>query len=574
MMSNNANNTNQKNENPQKNEQGVDAQAVELEVPNPFAKKGLERSPPVKENPGKGPVHEVGGTDPPASPTVVEEPALMTSAIPTGFSTPVATKQQSLQVLSRSAMLPGVKNPFEVAPSVGSPVGLTPIERMAFEIESIHEYCNTRTNAPKEIKRKASAMGICLNGFKRERQDMLGRLAAAERQILELKSALEESREIVANLREQVNAACIPGNVPKGSSPTPETKKGDKRPASSSASPGTSSEPPTPDEEGKGKKKKRKKRKKKEKKPSADGNAEGKTNTESKPDVAEEGGEIPSGKKTPNPKPTPAPKPVPVLDPRVGKDGFQVVTGKRSRPKPKGVKRRHKGDALIVKSVKGDYAEILKSMRTNSDLKELGEGVHRVRRSREGELILVLAKGASGKTHDYRKLVEGVVGEGVSVRAVTPETTVQCRQLDECTTEVELAEAVEKQCKVSLSVAAIKLRAGPRGTKVASFKLPVDEANKAIAVGKIKVGWSVCSLRVFNPPLACYRCLEPGHRSHECKGQDRSKNCRRCGGLGHLMRECQNPPECMLCPKEVGRNHITGSSTCPVFKGARPNLAQ
>ena len=241
---------------------------------------------------------------------------------------------------------------------------------------------------------------------------------------------------------------------------------------------------------------------------------------------------------------------------------------------PKGVKHRHKGDALIVKTDKGDYAEILKSMRTNSDLKELGAGVHSVRRSREGELILVLAKDASGKTYDYKKLVEGTVGEGVSVRAVTPEATVQCRQLDEFTTEAELAEAVEKQCKVSLSVAAIRLRAGPRGTQVASFKLPVDEANKAIAVGKIKVGWSVCSLRVFSPPLACYRCLEPGHKSHECKGLDRSKNCRRCGGLGHLMRDCQKPPECMLCPKGVGSNHITGSSNCPVFKGARPKPAQ
>ena len=80
------------------------------------------------------------------------------------------------------------------------------IERMIYEIESIHEYCNTRTNAPKEIKRKASVMGSCLSGLKRERQDMLGRLTAAELQIYELKSALEESREIVANLREQVNA--------------------------------------------------------------------------------------------------------------------------------------------------------------------------------------------------------------------------------------------------------------------------------------------------------------------------------------------------------------------------------
>ena len=572
LNTNNTNNTNQNNEDTQEIERGVVAQAAEVEEPNPFARKGLNRSPPPKENPDKGPVHEAGDTDAPASPTVVEESAMTASAISTGFSTPVATKQP-LQVLSRSAMLPGAKNPFEVASSVGSPVGLTPIERMAFEIKSIYEYCNTRTNAPKEIKRKASAMGICLNGFKRERQNKLGRLAAAERQILELKSALKESQEIVASLREQVNAVCIPGNVSKGGSSSPETKKGGKRPASSSASPNTSSEPPAPNGDGKGKKKKkRKKKKKKDEKPSADGNAEG--DTKSNPDVAEEGGEIPSDKKTSNPKPPPAPKPVPVPDPRVDKDGFRVVTGKRSGPKPKGVKRRHKGDALIVKSDKDDYAEILKSMRTNSDLKELGAGVHRVRRSREGELILVLAKGASGKTHDYRKLVEGVVGEGVSVRAVTPETTVQCRQLDEFTTEVELAEAVEEQCQVSLPVAAIKLRAGPRGTKVASFKLSVDDANKAIAVGKIKVGWSVCSLRVFNPPLACYRCLEPGHRSHECKGQDRSKNCRRCGGGGHLMRDCRKPPECMLCPKGVGGNHITGSSTCPVFKGARPNLAQ
>ena len=39
------------------------------------------------------------------------------------------------------------------------------------------------------------------------------------------------------------------------------------------------------------------------------------------------------------------------------------------------------------------------------------------------------------------------------------------------------------------------------------IKLSLDDAKKLIAAGKIKVGWTVCTLRPINPPERCYKCL-------------------------------------------------------------------
>ncbi|XP_062541410.1 uncharacterized protein LOC134209439 [Armigeres subalbatus] len=210
---------------------------------------------------------------------------------------------------------------------------------------------------------------------------------------------------------------------------------------------------------------------------------------------------------------------------------------------------RQKGEALLIKTEKERYADVLKPMRSAEKLADLDKEVRNIRRTRAGEMILVLRKGSQANGTSYGALAQEVLGESVEVRALHDEVTLQCKQLDEVTTSEEIASAIKDQGGVVVANASIRLRRGPQGTQIATVKLPAIDANKVIKVGKLKVGWSVCPVSLYQPPVVdkCFRCLEPGHKSWACKGPDRSNLCRRCGEEGHKAHTCEKAPSCKLC---------------------------
>ena len=228
----------------------------------------------------------------------------------------------------------------------------------------------------------------------------------------------------------------------------------------------------------------------------------------------------------------------------------------------KPAKKRSKGDALILKTEKSQYSEVLKAMRGNIQLRELGADVRSIRRSRTGDMILELKKDSSKKGLDYKELAEKVLGGGVQVRALTSETTIQLKNLDEVTEKNEVAQALKEQCKIEVPEEAVYLRKGPSGTQVATVRLPGADGNKALQFAKLKIGWSICPVSIYQPPDVCYRCFQKGHKSWSCTGPDRSDMCRRCGGAGHMSRECKKPPKCLLCAGKPDDKHMMGSAKC------------
>ncbi|KXJ67809.1 hypothetical protein RP20_CCG010455 [Aedes albopictus] len=168
-------------------------------------------------------------------------------------------------------------------------------------------------------------------------------------------------------------------------------------------------------------------------------------------------------------------------------------------------------------------------MSTDPQLKDFGADVQKISRTQAGDMICELKKDSKNRISVYKKLTERVMGKKVQVKAMCPEATIQCKDLDEITTEEEVRLAMKEQCDLEDVDMTVRLRRGPFGTQAASIKLPVDAANKAMTIGKIKVGCSVCPLRFSQRPEGCYRCLEYGHLARNCKGIDRSKLCRWCG---------------------------------------------
>ncbi|XP_055522799.1 uncharacterized protein LOC129716980 [Wyeomyia smithii] len=201
-------------------------------------------------------------------------------------------------------------------------------------------------------------------------------------------------------------------------------------------------------------------------------------------------------------------------------------------------KAKSRGDALILRTDGSKYSEVLKKMRGETQLKELGADVRSIRRSRTGEIILELRKDAKNKGASYKAVAEQVLGKDVQVRALTSEVTLQLKNLD----EIDIAQALKEKCGVEVATESIRLRKGPAGTQVATFRLASADVNLALKEGQLKVGWSVCPLGILQQPDVCFRCFEGGHKSWTCKGPDRSQLCRRCGGAGHKAKDCGEPP--------------------------------
>lgn len=242
-------------------------------------------------------------------------------------------------------------------------------------------------------------------------------------------------------------------------------------------------------------------------------------------------------------------------------------TEPKESAKPKTAKRRNLGEALVIKTEEAKYAEVLKAMRSTEKLSPLGADVRSIRRTRIGEMILVLKKDAKEKGAVYKQLAQEVLGDEVDVRSLTAEATLQCKNLDEVTDAAEVSAALKEQCDIDVASKAIHLRKGPQGTQVAAIRLPVAEANKAKNLGILKVGWSVCRLSIQQPPEVCFKCFGKGHKSWNCNGPDRSKMCRKCGAEGHRASDCKQIAKCLICVDRADNGHLTGGPKCPGTSG-------
>lgn len=244
-------------------------------------------------------------------------------------------------------------------------------------------------------------------------------------------------------------------------------------------------------------------------------------------------------------------------------------------------RERHMGDALLVKANdQQSYAAILKKVREDPELKELGENVVRTRRTQQGDMLFELKKDPAIKSSAYReqfaKSLGDLVGDGGNVKALCQEATIECRYLDEITTVEELGRELKTQCELGEEVLTIRLTKGYQGTQTAMIRLSVPAASKLLKVGKVRVGCSVCPLRVAariaksdrKRVLRCFKCMGFGHMSANCKGPDRSEQCRKCGEKGHFAKDCSQAPKCMLCTAEEGNVHSTGGYKCPAYKKA------
>lgn len=266
----------------------------------------------------------------------------------------------------------------------------------------------------------------------------------------------------------------------------------------------------------------------------------------------------------------------PEQTPKENLGGWTTVSShrnERKKHKEKNIKSaRARPEAFLIgKLGETTYASILKQVKSDPNLKNVGENVSRIRRTQKGELLMELKKDSNLSSAGCKELIEGLLKNHATVRTLSQEIVIECRDLDEITTPEEIRTAIEEQFTISLPESAIRnVRKAYGETQTAVLGLSVDQAQILLAAKKAKIGWSICRFRELVQPLKCFRCLGFGHIAAGCTDVDRSKMCRKCGEVGHIAKTCTKTPQCLLCTNESGSeaNHITGSSRCPKYRSA------
>lgn len=265
---------------------------------------------------------------------------------------------------------------------------------------------------------------------------------------------------------------------------------------------------------------------------------------------------------------------------------WTLVKGKGKRKgKPKRG-RPPRPDAILIVTTAGNtggssYAAVLKDIKGNQQLKDLGDRVSVVKKTEKGHLLLELQKGNSDRLSGLRQTLKNELGTGMEIRVLTAanERVVEILDMDEIATKLDVLDAIKKELGAeanSITEQMIAMRSSFRGSQTATIQLANDLAKKLLEVGKLRVSWSRCRVREKLVPTRCFKCWEFGHKSGSCKSVvDRSSLCFKCGQTDHKAKDCTNEARCELClhrnPKAEA-NHFAGRGRCPMLRSAVQKL--
>lgn len=225
-----------------------------------------------------------------------------------------------------------------------------------------------------------------------------------------------------------------------------------------------------------------------------------------------------------------------------------IVSGKRIEKVNKARERvRDIRDAIIVSEAGTSYADLLRKVKTDLQTTGKDKGISTVRRTREGNLLILMQKGEEQATREIEKKL-GEKGGGRVVRmgknSGNKGVTLIIKDMDELVSKEEVLGAMERDVgRKAKDVWMEELRPCFGGNKVVTTVVPKEEGEQMIRRGGIRIGLSWCRIVERVEVLRCFKCGNYGHKAIECKGKEYCFNCKVNG-------------------------HRSGANGCPVYRKA------
>lgn len=253
--------------------------------------------------------------------------------------------------------------------------------------------------------------------------------------------------------------------------------------------------------------------------------------------------------------------------------GITVRLGRRGDPRPSGVepkvrkgdpktqKSRQDTEIVTVKAEGRSYAELLKIIKKEVDINNIGVSIKDIRKIRGNEVLLVV-NGDSKMAGSLREEIKAKVGEAdVLMRSNLVEFFIT--GMDETTTEPDVEMAIQAEAGKNVHIEVKALWTGRQGRQIARVAMHKEAAWEILKRGRVKVGWLMCKAWERMEIPRCYRCLGHGHIARDCKGEDRSGACLKCGKDGHRAKDCKNEEYCVACQKG---GHRADKTRCPKYR--------
>lgn len=237
---------------------------------------------------------------------------------------------------------------------------------------------------------------------------------------------------------------------------------------------------------------------------------------------------------------------------------------KESRKKKPSTLPRFKGEAVLISlSDKKEFPSLVEKIKKGT---AEPEGIQRIRRTREGDLLFKFNPGV--ETKEFRKNVTKFLDEGKRPKRLSPKMELEILDIEPTENKDSILKAANEATEAEEgAIQCSGLRRCRDGTMTVYMKCDADVGEKLLKNKVLKLGWTRCRVRKAPDILRCFRCHGFSHIARNCKFK--KDVCRRCGQEGHTFRDCKaENPERRLC-KLQGRGkteHITGSFNCPVYK--------
>lgn len=227
----------------------------------------------------------------------------------------------------------------------------------------------------------------------------------------------------------------------------------------------------------------------------------------------------------------------------------------------------NKYDTIVVNmSVPGkSYSDMLRVVRENIDPETLGINIKSLRKRKDDSLLIVTEK---SQTETLKKVITENPIMKDTINIVDKKCDLLITGMDAVTTKEEILIALKDAgpltAEESNKLEVKHLYTNRSGEQVATITTVKEVADKVIANGQLKIGWTRCRVKEKVSVPRCSNCLRVGHIGRTCKAKTSDgKKCLNCTQSGHEVRECTNNSFCNSCAKG---GHRADSMSCPTYR--------